>query len=80
MAKTLNRKKVNFMVDVTILGSLEELVPAGSRSDFINESLSRAILRFKKGKAVEGIRKLATKSKLKLSSEEIRKLRNYGRK
>lgn len=79
MTLIANRKKVNFMVDVKVLAEIERLIPAGQRSNFVNESLDEALLRYSRGVAIEGMRKLAKKLKVKVSDSEIRKLKNYGR-
>ena len=80
MAPKIERKKVNFMVDKAILVKLESLIPAGKRSDFVNESLEWSLSKEKKKIAGEGMRRLAKKINLSMSMNEIRKLRDYGRK
>ena len=67
------------MVDLRLLEDLQIFVPAGKRSDFINEAVEEALLRFRRNKAGEGIMKIRKAAKLKLSTEEILKCRDYGR-
>lgn len=80
MAPKVERKKVNFMVDKQLLLELERLVPAGKRSDFVNDSLDCFLSKEKKKIAGEGMRKLAKKMKLNMSMDEVRNLKDYGRK
>ena len=79
MAKTKNRKKVNFMIDHKILARIQELIPQGARSDFVNGAIDDALITYSRKKAFEGIRKLAKSAKLSMTTEEIIKLKNYGR-
>ena len=79
MAKKLDRKKVNFMLTKEIRLQLNELIPAGERSDFINETLEKALLKYKRTKASVEIDKWRKKLNLHMTTEEIIKLKNYGR-
>ena len=80
MRKTLDRKKVNFMINRETLMQFYQLIPAGERSDFLNVSLKEAIINYGRRKASEEIDKLAKVLNLKMSTREIIKLKNYGRK
>ena len=40
--KTLNRKKINFMIDSNIEIEIKRWIPEGERSDFANEAFERA--------------------------------------
>lgn len=73
------RKKINFMVDRKIVIELQEWIPQGERSDFVNKALQEAMLRYKRVKAGEKMDELREKSKIRLSTAEIIKLKNYGR-
>jgi len=75
MTTHTKRKKVNFMVDTRVITMMAEFLPTGMRSDFVNEALSEALIKFKKKKACEGIAGL----KLDIKNEEIFELKNYGR-
>lgn len=75
MAQKTERKKVNFMVDSKVLTILNEFVPAGMRSDFVNEALNAGLTKFKKKKAAKGIAGI----KIKMNDEEIIELKNHGR-
>lgn len=79
MAQTKNRKKVNFMIDKNILVRIEELLPAGKRSDFVNEALNESIIQYGRKKASEAMDEWASRNKLRLTTAEIIKLKNYGR-
>lgn len=57
-----------------------QLIPAGERSDFLNVSLKEALISYSRRKASEQIDKLAKMLNLKMSTKEIIKLKNYGRK
>lgn len=79
MAQTKNRKKVNFMIDKNILVRIVELLPAGKRSDFVNEALTDAIIHYGRKRASDEMDKLREKMKLRMTTKEIIKLKNYGR-
>lgn len=73
------RKKTNFMIDIRVLQDLKMYVPEGDRSNFINDNLEHAIKIFKRKKASEEMDKMREELNIKLSTEEIIKLKNYGR-
>lgn len=77
MRKILDRKKVNFMIDQTTLKQLYQLIPAGERSNFVNESLKESIIKYGRRKAAEEMDKLADIG-LNLSTKEFLKLRHNG--
>ncbi len=80
MLQIQERKKVNFMINQQILIKLEDAVPSGKRSDFVNQALEEALIHYSRKKAIEGMDILGKKIKLKITDKEIKKLRNYGRK
>jgi len=73
------RKKVNFMVNESLLVELNVYIPAGERSDFVNQAIEESIARYKMKKAFEGMDKLRKKYHIRLSTKEIIKAKNYGR-
>lgn len=75
-----DRKRMNFMIDVKLVKELEEVIPAGERSNFINGALNEAITQLSRQKAIEGLKKIRESNKVKLSNKEILELINYGRK
>lgn len=78
--KTANaRKKVNFMINQEILEVLKKWIPAGDRSNFVNGALEEAVKRYTKEKAFQMIDELRAKAKLRMSTAEMIKLKNYGR-
>lgn len=79
MKKYLNREKINFMISKENIMLLKQLIPAGERSDFINKTLEEAMKSYKRHKASEEIDKFRSVWKLKMSNEELLKLKNYGR-
>lgn len=79
MQKFFIRKKVNFMIDKEILIKIEKLLPAGKRSDFINVVLEEALTQYGRGLASDNMNELAKKSHFKISTNEIIKLKDYGR-
>ena len=80
MKKHLNREKVNFMISKENMMQLQQLIPAGQRSNFINKTLEEAFKAYKRHKASEEIDKLSEQLQLKISTEELIQLKNYGRK
>lgn len=81
MTTTITRKRINFMVDVGLLEELETLVPAGGRSDFVNDAMEHALSRFAIKKAMEETDKLRKKLHLKIGSDaQLLKAIRYGRK
>ena len=77
---TLDREKVNFMISKPVLLNLKSLIPAGERSDFVDDALDAALLQFQRKKAIEGMDAFRKKYKLTMTTAEILRLRNYGRK
>lgn len=75
-----DRKRMNFMVDVKLVKELEETVPSGERSNFINEALAEAMTQLSRRKAIEGLKKIRESNKVKLKTKEILEYINYGRK
>ena len=79
MVKKMDRKKVNFMLTKDIRIQLNQLIPAGERSDFINQALQKALVKYSRQKAMEAIEKFRKENKISITTEEIIKLKNYGR-
>lgn len=73
------RKKVNFMVNESLLVELNIYIPAGERSDFVNQAIEGSITQYKMKKAFEGMDKLRKKLKISITNEEIIRLKNAGR-
>lgn len=80
MKKYLDRQKVNFMISKETLMQFRQMIPAGERSDFMDKVLKEALVSYRRRKASEEIDKLSQKLNLKMSTEELIKLKNYGRK
>ncbi len=78
---TIQRKRINFMADTSLLEEMDELVPGGSRSDFINEAIEHFLTRFSRKKAGEEMDAIRKVLHLKLGSDEqlLKKIR-HGRK
>ncbi|MBI4995151.1 hypothetical protein HZC21_05970 [Candidatus Peregrinibacteria bacterium] len=72
------RKKVNFMVNQETLEALKKWIPAGDRSDFVNGALEDAVRRYTKEKAFQMIDELREKAKIRMSTAEMIKFKNYG--
>ena len=79
MYKTEKRHKINFMVSNQIIIEMENLIPKGQRSDFVNKALQKELRNLGREKAIEEMDKMAKKIKLKTTTKEIIKLKNYGR-
>ena len=77
---TLDREKINFMMSRPVVMQLKKLIPAGERSDFVNTAMEAALLRFQRQKAIEGMEAFRKKYKLRMTTAEIIRLKNYGRK
>lgn len=72
---------MNFMLEANVADDLQELIPSGERSDFINEALEKALHQLSREKAFEEGTILKEKLKIKLgSNEELLKKIRYGRK
>ncbi len=67
------------MINRETLMQFYHLIPAGERSDFLNISLKEALIQYARRKASEQIDEFRKEWKLKLSTKEIIKLKNYGR-
>ena len=67
------------MVDQKTVIELKEWIPQGERSDFVNQALHDAMLRYKRLKACEKIDELRKMAKIRMSTAEMIKLKNYGR-
>lgn len=68
------------MIRYEILTELEGFVDSGKRSDFVNAALEKAISLLKREIAFKEMDKLKKELNLKMTTEEIIKLKNYGRK
>lgn len=81
--KTSNaqRQRVNFSIKLHILKELENLVPNGQRSEFVNEALEGALIQFSRKIAFQETDALRKKLHHKFySDEELLKEIRYGRK
>lgn len=80
MPKTVGkRKKMNFMLGEHIITELQMWIPSGKRSDFVNGALEIAIRHYKREQAFKMMDELREKMKIKMSTKEMIKLKNYGR-
>lgn len=68
---TAKRKKMNFMINEDIVSKLEQLVPAGERSDFCNNVMDEALILYGRRKAFEFFQTLPKKEKKKWTSDRI---------
>lgn len=75
-----NRQKINFMVDKDLIIEIKTFVPEGERSNFVNNALEEALDVFKRKRASEEMDKLRESLNIKMSTKEMLKLKNYGRK
>lgn len=80
VATKSRRKKVNFMIEQKLFEDLESLIPAGERSDFMNDALEEAIIDFSRKKASKWMEEFKEKNKIKMTTKEILKTIRYGRK
>lgn len=77
--KSKKRKKTNFMIGHEVLAEMTKWIPAGERSNFVNGALEAAIRRYKREQAFNMMDELREKMKIKMSTKEMIKLKNYGR-
>ena len=47
------RKRINLMIDIDNIEKLEELIPSGSRSNFVNEAIEDKFRRWGRRKALD---------------------------
>lgn len=73
------RVKVNFMVDAQLLKALNHYVPNGGKSDFVNQAIEEAMRNFVRRKASQAMDELREREKIRMSTEEFIRLKNYGR-
>lgn len=78
--KPAKRKKVNFMIGEDVLVKMQMWIPAGERSDFVNSAIDDAMVKFCRKKAMDAMDEFREKNKWKMTDEQIRKARKYGRK
>lgn len=76
----LDREKINFMISRPLIVEMKALIPQGERSDFINEILQEALVNYGRRKASEAMDAFRNKYKLRMTTAEIIRLKNYGRK
>ncbi len=74
------RRRVNIMLDVNLIDSLNELVPAGDRSDVINQAIEEKMTQLSRQKASEFMEEMRKKLKHKTTTRQILKDIRYGRK
>ncbi len=68
------------MLDVNLIANLNELVPAGERSDLINKAIEEKITQLGRQKASEFMEEMRKKLKHKTNNKKIYKDIRYGRK
>ena len=74
-----SRKKVNFMVNEDIIAAIKFYIPEGERSDFVNETFEEALRDIARKKAFEAMDSLRKTAKIKMTTGEFIRLKNYGR-
>lgn len=78
MKKYSSREKVNFMISKEILVQFRQLIPAGERSDFMNDALKEAITDYGRRKASEAMDEIAMGNDRKFSTKDFLKTRHEG--
>ncbi|NPV04882.1 MAG: hypothetical protein HPY67_09135 [Syntrophaceae bacterium] len=63
-------KRINFLIDESVSRDLVELVPAGKRSQIVNEALRKELDLIRRQKAISRLVKSASRGK-RLSTREI---------
>lgn len=74
------RIKMNFMVKNNVVKMLQHWVPAGKRSDFVNDVLAYALKKTAQKEAMEFMDKVRKEGKFRMTTKEIKAAINYGRK
>ena len=67
------------MIELRVIENMEDVIPKGERSSFVNEVLEEALIRQQRKNAFRAMDKLREKANIRITDEEIRKYRNYGR-
>lgn len=67
------------MVQKDLLEAMKFFIPKGERSDFVNGALEEQLKDFARKKASEDMDQLRKRAKIRLTTEEIIRLKNYGR-
>lgn len=76
---TSQRKRANFMIDTPLLEQMEILIPAGERSDFVNEALEEKMIDLSRTKALARMEESIKKQKKVHTTEEILKILHADR-
>jgi hypothetical protein len=63
-------KRINFLIDESVSKDLAELVPAGKRSQIVNEALRKELELIRRKKAISRLAQRTAKGK-RLSTREI---------
>ena len=74
------RRKVNFMVDENIMERLEQYIPQGERSDFVNHAMNQKLQEYGRKKAFEFIEEFKKTQTKTWTSEKIVKFIKNERK
>ncbi len=67
------------MIELRVIENMEDVIPKGERSSFVNEVLEEALIRQQRKNAFRAMDKLREKANIRITDKEIRKYRNYGR-
>lgn len=77
--KKITAKKVNYMMNPRVIEDIEATIPKGERSHFVNEVVEEGLIRYKRKKAFSEMEKLRQELNLSMSTAEIIRLKNEGR-
>lgn len=80
ITKTPRRKRINLMMDTVLLKKIDQVYSPGKRSDFVNEAVQEKLTLSNRRKAFVLMGMFQKKYQVKTTGEEIRKLKQYGRK
>ncbi len=75
----LPRKRTNLMINVALLEQMDLLLPAGERSDFVNEALEEKLIDLSRLKALARMNESIKKQKKVHSTKEILKILHADR-
>ncbi len=68
------------MISYQLIGDIDQFIPQGERSDFINKVLEEALINLKNEIAFSEMEKLRLKSNFHMTNDETIESINYGRK
>lgn len=79
-SSTIQDKRLNIVIRAEVWDGLTKKVPAGERTNFINDLIEKELQRQSRKEAWEYIQNVRNNNPITATTEEILRLKNYGRK